>query len=97
MKGDNGVRHLIKTRGGRKHPVLTQQFSQHGFKVQIACVNLEILSTAQKGESMSVLSQDAVAGRLGATSHHVTVVTAVITTSASSPLASASLPSAPAS
>lgn len=52
--------------------MLTEQFSQHGFKVQIACVNLEILRTAQKGESMSVLSQDAVTGRLGATSHHVT-------------------------
>lgn len=59
---------MIKTCGGRKHPVFTEQFSQHGFKVQIACVNVEILRTAQKGESTSVLSLAAVAGRLGATS-----------------------------
>lgn len=47
---------MIKTCDGRKHPVFTEQFSQHGFKVQIACVNLEILRVAPKGESVSVFA-----------------------------------------
>lgn len=37
--------------------MFTEQFSQHGFKVQSACVNLEVLRTAQKGESMSVIAR----------------------------------------
>lgn len=37
--------------------MFTEQFSQHRFKVQSACVNLEILRTAQKGESMSVIAR----------------------------------------
>lgn len=37
--------------------MFTEQFSQHGFKVQIACVNLEILRVAQKGESVSVFTR----------------------------------------
>lgn len=36
--------------------MFTEQFSQHGFKVQIARVNLEICTTAQKGASVSVFS-----------------------------------------
>lgn len=63
--------------------MFTEQLSQHGFKVQIACVNLEILRTAQKGESVSVLSQDAIAGGLGATAYHVAVIIAIITVSIS--------------
>lgn len=37
--------------------MFTEQFSQHRFKVQSACVNLEILRTAQKDESMSVIAR----------------------------------------
>lgn len=36
--------------------MFTEQFSQHGFKVQSACVNLEILRAAQKCESMSIIA-----------------------------------------
>lgn len=61
--------------------MFTEQFSQHGFKVQIACVNLEILRTAQKGERMSVLSLDAVAEGLGATSYLIVVIIFTITIS----------------
>lgn len=71
--------------------MFTEQLSQHGFKVQIACVNLEILRTAQKGESVSVLSQDAIAGGLGATSYHGAVT--ALSSLPSTPSGSASWPS----
>ena len=75
---------MIKTCDGRKHPEFTEQFSQRGFKVQIACVNLEILPAARKGASLSVLAWVPLLGLMvcvgDASSCHIVVIVVIIGT-----------------